>query len=187
MVESSFDQQLPAGRFAPWSVARVCLAVLLIDAVLVIALLLMGNSLLPRTVPLEWWGDDFSPLHNSQHVSDYFSFSHFISGMGLFLALAFALPDFPVSFRFVPAVASSAIWEIVENTPQMISIFNGVDGYRGDSIVNSLSDTAFAALGFAAAATIPAGLSVAGAVLIEVAMSVLVQNGLVLMALKTLG
>jgi len=114
---------------------------------------------------------------NSQHLVDWYSFTHLIHGFLLYAL--FHLVDrrrvdrrrkLPAGLRLVLAIAIEAAWEIGENTPFVIARYRAATislGYYGDSIVNSLSDTLFMVAGFVLAWRLPVPAVVALALVLE--------------------
>lgn len=161
----------------------LALGILLVNAAVVLWLLFLGRGFLPETVPLDWWNPSTALSHNSQHVTDFYSALHAISGAALFFLARRLRPGWPAGTRLLLVIACSGLWEMVENTPSVISLFNdpeGIDVYRGDSIVNALSDTGFVALGFLAAHNFPRWLVIAGGGLAEIAVALMIHDGFVL-------
>ncbi|MBB1498080.1 DUF2585 family protein [Paracoccus sp. MC1862] len=161
----------------------LALGILLINAAVVLWLLFLGREFLPENVPLYWWNPSTALSHNSQHLTDFYSALHAISGAALFFLARRLRPGWPVGTRLLLVIACSGLWEIVENTPWVISLFNdpdGIDVYQGDSIVNALSDTGFVALGFLAAHNFPRWLVIAGGGLAEIAVALMIHDGFVL-------
>lgn len=170
---------LAAGRPA----LTFCLGILLINGLVVLWLLFLGRGFLPATVPLDWWNGSTVSAHNSQHLTDFYSVLHVISGAALYFLAGAVRPAWPVHRRLLVAVACSGVWEVVENTPFVIALFNDSESlnvYAGDSIINALSDTGFVALGFLAAHSFPRWLIVTGGVLAEIGMTVMIHDGFVL-------
>jgi|SRR3989344_2603808 len=97
-----------------------------------------------------WSGDIFSE-HNSQHIFDPYTFTHFIHGV-LFYALIWLFGKrLPFGLRLLLAVGIESAWEIIENTDAVIGYYraNTVSlGYYGDSVINSVSDILAMAVGF---------------------------------------
>jgi hypothetical protein len=114
---------------------------------------------------------------NSQHLVDWYSFTHLIHGFLLYALLHLVdrrrvdrRRKLPAGLRLVLAIAIEAAWEIVENTPFVIARYRAATislGYYGDSIVNSLSDTLFMVAGFVLAWRLPVPVVVALALVLE--------------------
>lgn len=94
---------------------------------------------------------DPATMHNSQHVFDWYSFSHLLHGVIFFLLLAWLVPKLGTALKLLVATAIEAAWEVVENSPIVIERYRNATaavGYSGDSIVNSVGDLLFMAAGF---------------------------------------
>ncbi len=88
---------------------------------------------------------------NSQHLTDWYTFSHIIHGFLFYLALWFFFPRLSVSKRFLLALAVEVGWEVFENTPMVIEHYRQqalAQGYIGDSVINSVTDTIAMIAGF---------------------------------------
>lgn len=120
---------------------------------------------------------------NSQHIADWYTPSHIIHGF-LFYALGWAgLRRRPPGERLILAVLVEAVWEVVENSPLIIDRYREATialGYTGDSIVNSVADVAWMALGFAFARRAPMWVTVAVGVGFELLTLWTIRDGLVL-------
>ncbi|MBL0899257.1 MAG: DUF2585 family protein, partial [Reyranella sp.] len=85
------------------------------------------------------------------HLSDWYTPSHIVHGF-IFYFFAWAVfRKASVGWRFALAVFIEAAWEVVENTSWIIDYYRGNTAslnYYGDSIVNSVMDTIWMALGF---------------------------------------
>jgi hypothetical protein len=135
-----------------------------------------------------WWGVVQSP-ENSQHIADWYSFSHVIHGL-LFYAAAHLLwrkwnlfDGAPARWALPIAVAIEASWEFLENSPLIIDRYRSVTlswGYSGDSILNSLSDIAFMVLGFWLAGRLPWRVSLALGIAFELFTLVMIRDNLTL-------
>ena len=122
------------------------------------------------------WHGVVQSSENSQHLTDWYSPSHFTHGLIMFF-LAWLLWDkwrllggAPARWALPIAVVVEAAWEIVENTPMVIDRYREVTiswGYAGDSMVNSLADIGWMIAGFLVAARIPWQASVAIALFFE--------------------
>lgn len=170
-------------RLAAWPAVAACLGILLVNGAVVLWLSFLGRGFLPASGPLQLWNGSTLPSDNSQHLMDGYSLLHAMSGAGLWFVAKALWPEQPVRVRLLLVLASSGVWEAVENTPWVIALFNDPlrpDAYHGDSIVNALSDSAFVGLGFLAARSLPPWTIVTLAVLIEVGLVVLIRDGFVL-------
>ena len=135
-----------------------------------------------------WWGTVQS-AENSQHIMDWYSASHLIHGL-LFYFFAHVLwrrwklfGGRPAAWALPIAVAFEAFWELLENSPIIIDRYRAVTvsfGYEGDSVVNSLSDIGFMALGFWLASRLPVWASVALALFLELFTLYFIRDNLTL-------
>jgi hypothetical protein len=154
-----------------------------------VILLAMGRAPICTcgTVKL-WWGTVQSS-QNSQHIADWYSFSHLIHGL-LFYFFAHLLwrkwrllDGKPAIWALPIAVAFEGLWELLENSPLIIERYRAVTvslGYNGDSVVNSLADIGFMALGFVIASRLPAWASVGLAVVFELFTLYMIRDNLTL-------
>lgn len=120
---------------------------------------------------------------NSQHLSDWYSPSHFIHGLLFYAATYALLRRLPVSTRYLIALVIEATWEIVENSPMVIDRYRTATialGYQGDSVVNSLSDISFMSLGFWFARRFPTPASIALAIGSELLTLAVIRDNLTL-------
>ena len=135
-----------------------------------------------------WWGVVQSS-ENSQHLADWYSFSHIIHGL-LFYAGAHLLwrrwqlfDGAPTRWALPIAVAIEASWELLENSPMIIERYRAVTlswGYAGDSILNSMADIGWMALGFWIASRLPVWASIALALAFELLTLALIRDNLTL-------
>ncbi|HZD89499.1 MAG TPA: DUF2585 domain-containing protein [Pseudolabrys sp.] len=129
-----------------------------------------------------WAGDVLGP-ENSQQLLDWYSFSHVIHGIGFYFLLWLVAPRTPVLLRLALAVGIEVSWELIENTPSIIGRYRQqalAQGYVGDSIVNSLSDTCCAIFGFLLARKLPPWGSLALVVALEVFVAAMIHDNLTL-------
>ena len=135
-----------------------------------------------------WWGVVQS-AENSQHLADWYSFSHVLHGV-LFYAAAHLLwrrwhlfDGAPARWALPIAVAVEASWELLENSPLIINRYRAVTasfGYSGDSILNSMSDIGWMAFGFWLAARLPWKASVAMGLAFELFTLAMIRDNLTL-------
>ena len=135
-----------------------------------------------------WHGVVFSS-ENSQHLSDWYSFTHVIHGVAFYALLWLFARRLPTGTRFVLAVLVEAAWEVLENTPLVINRYRAATialDYFGDSIVNSMSDIAAMMVGFWLASRLPVAVVVALVIVMDVSVGYLIRDNLTLNILMLL-
>ena len=81
------------------------------------------------------------------------------------------------------AVLLECSWELLENSPIIINRYREATiaiGYTGDSVLNSMSDITFMALGFLCARFMPLWLSVSIVVFLELFVGYMIHDNLFL-------
>lgn len=162
---------------------KVAAISLLILSVQALVLFLFGQPAICECGYLKLWEGAVLSSGNSQHLTDWYTFSHIIHGFIFYLALWYFFPRMPVAYRFVMALGIEAAWEILENTPWLIEHYREqalAQGYVGDSIINSLSDTLAEALGFLFAWRLPVLVVVALALAMELFVGLSIRDNLFL-------
>ncbi len=130
---------------------RVLIGAGLLIALQAIVLFLFGQPAICECGVVKVWEGAVLSSGNSQHISDWYTFSHVIHGFLFYLALWYFFPRMSIGLRFLLALGLEIAWEIFENTPMIIEHYRQqalAQGYTGDSILNSVMDTAAMALGF---------------------------------------
>src|SRR6478735_9514873 len=74
------------------------------------------------------WHGVVQSSENSQHISDWYTFSHLIHGIGFYALLTMIRRWVSREHRFVLAVLLESAWEVFENTPFVI------DRYRAATL-----------------------------------------------------
>ena len=168
---------------------RAAIATLLTLLVSAAILAGMGRPLICEcgTVKL-WWGVVQS-AENSQHLTDWYSFSHVIHGL-LFYGAAHLLwrrwkllGGLPARWALPIALVIEATWELFENSPVIIDRYRAVTvswGYSGDSIVNSVADIGWMAAGFWLASRLPVKASIAMGIAFELFTLAMIRDNLTL-------
>jgi hypothetical protein len=134
------------------------LAILAFMTVQVVALRLLGQPAVCACGYVALWHGEVLSPENSQHLTDWYTFTHVIHGFGFYLLLWLIAPSMPFAFRLACAMGLEAAWEVLENTPYLIERYREsalAQGYFGDSIINSVFDTLATGLGFALARMLP--------------------------------
>ncbi|MBM3261545.1 DUF2585 family protein [Candidatus Kaiserbacteria bacterium] len=129
------------------------------------------------------WEGDINSAGMSQHLSDWYSFSHIIHGFLFYLALWLLFPRTKVWQRLLIAMGLEIGWEIAENTPMVIEAYREqalARGYVGDSIINSVMDTFMMVIGFVLAWRAPVWLIVVLALAMEIGVAYFIHDNLAL-------
>ncbi len=162
--------------------ARHWAAVALILAITAGVLIWAGRSPICACGTVELWHGALDS-GNSQHIADWYTPSHIIHGF-LFYGLGWlVMRGRPPGERLILAVAIEAAWEILENSPIIINRYRDATmalGYSGDSVINSVADVAWMALGFAFARRAPVGVTVALAIGFELLTLWVIRDNLTL-------
>jgi len=148
-----------------------------------LALLAMGHPPICTCGTIDLWHGAVSSSENSQHLTDWYTYSHVIHGFGFYLLLWFIAPRMPFYSRFAMAIGLESAWEIVENTPLVMDRYRQsalAQGYFGDSVINSAVDTLAAGLGFVLARLLPVWTIVALVIGMELFAAYTIRDNLTL-------
>jgi hypothetical protein len=167
-------------------------SVILILAVMLSAALIevsMGRLLISKSGHIRAWASTNSS-ELSQQLADAYSFSHILHGFLFYALLRLTFRNrLPFATCLVVAVAIESGWEVVENTNFVIDRYRHATAsldYRGDTILNSMSDIVCAILGFVLAARLPVWATLALFVAIELISLALIRDNLTLNVLMLL-
>lgn len=133
-------------------------------------LLLLGQPAICTCGYVKLWEGMVLSSGMSQHIFDWYTFSHIIHGFVFYFLLWHFFPKMPFTHRLLLSLGIEITWEIAENTPWVINAYRQqalAQGYTGDSIINSLFDSLSMLFGFLLAWKVPAKITVCVAVFLE--------------------
>ena len=159
----------------------------LVVAVTILILKVMGRPFISNSGTVKLWHAEVVSSENSQHLSDWYSFSHIVHGFLFFFLLWLISKKIPqirkFSVGFVIAVVMESIWEVIENTDFIINRYREATialDYFGDSITNSTADILFMSLGFMMASRLSVLASVSFVAGSELLLAIVIRDNLAL-------
>ena len=144
--------------------------VLALLALQVVILHAFGQPTICECGTIKVWEGVVRSSGNSQHLTDWYTFTHIIHGFLFYLLLWWLFPRLPFWQRLAMATGIEVAWELVENTPIVIQHYREqalAQGYTGDSIINSIGDTGAMMAGFFLASQLPLYATISIGVLLE--------------------
>lgn len=172
------DDAFGAGRGSRWLVAAA--AFLLVQVVVLVA---MNHPYICTCGRIDLWHGNPSGPETSQHIADWYTYTHVIHGFAFYWILWLIAPRTPVVQRLALAIGAEVAWEIIENTPMIMERYRQsalARGYFGDSVVNSIFDTLAMTAGFVLARVLPVRVSLALIVAGELLLAYMIRDNLLL-------
>lgn len=142
-----------------------------------------GRVIICKCGYIKVWQSAVMTNENSQHLTDWYTFSHIIHGFAFFYLGRFLSKKITLFQSFILALGIETGWELIENSSFIINRYRTTTmslDYYGDSIINSSFDILAMVLGFYLAKRLPVWAVVSLIVLMEVGVGMLIRDNLTL-------